>query len=40
MCYPHYQEQTVAGIAVFIDLLFLNEAVGRPIQMDWAAEIY
>ena len=39
MCNPRDQEQTVAGIAVYIGLLFLNETAGSLIEMDWPAEI-
>ena len=39
MCNPRDQEQTVAGIAFYMGLLFLNEATGSLIQTDWSAEI-
>ena len=40
MCNPRDQEQTVAGIAVYIGMLFLNEATGSLIQTDRPTEIY
>ena len=39
MCNPRDQEQTVAGITIYIGLLFLNETAGSLIEMDWPAEI-
>lgn len=33
-------EQTAAGIAVYIGLLFLNETTGSLIQTDWPTEVY
>ena len=40
MCNPRDQEQTVAGIAVYIGMLFMNETTGSLIEMDRPAEIY
>ena len=40
MCNPRDQEQTVAGITIYIGLLFLNETTGSLIQPDRPTEIY
>ena len=38
MCNPRDQEQTVAGIAVYMGLLFLNETTSSLIETDRPAE--